>query len=72
MNLHSKNVLIPVLIITIIVDVMGAGLVFSVPSLFFDNACDFWRSWWEFSKLVLLYSSCMLAIRSAYRLSNHW
>lgn len=40
MNLHSKNVLIPVLIITIIVDVMGAGLVFPImPSLFFDNAC---------------------------------
>lgn len=40
MNFHSKNVLIPVLIITIIVDVMGAGLVFPImPSLFFDNAC---------------------------------
>ncbi|AIT09185.1 major facilitator transporter [Candidatus Francisella endociliophora] len=40
MNLHSKNILIPVLIVTIIIDVMGAGLVFPImPSLFFGNIC---------------------------------
>lgn len=40
MNLHSKNILIPVLITTIIIDVMGAGLVFPImPSLFFGKAC---------------------------------
>ncbi|WP_150467039.1 MFS transporter [Francisella sp. SYW-9] len=40
MNLHSKNLLIPILIVTIIVDIMGAGLVFPImPSLFFGKAC---------------------------------
>ncbi|QIV94184.1 MFS transporter [Allofrancisella frigidaquae] len=40
MNLHSKNVVIVILITTIIVDIMGIGLVFPImPSLFFDNTC---------------------------------
>ncbi|APC91993.1 MULTISPECIES: MFS transporter [Francisella] len=40
MNLHAKNILIPVLITTIIIDIMGAGLVFPImPSLFFGQSC---------------------------------
>ncbi|XSZ47803.1 MFS transporter [Francisella noatunensis] len=40
MNLHSKNILIPILITTIIIDIMGAGLVFPImPSLFFGQSC---------------------------------
>ncbi|ASG68410.1 MFS transporter [Francisella halioticida] len=40
MNLHLRNILIPVLIVTIIVDIMGVGLVFPImPSLFFGKAC---------------------------------
>lgn len=40
MNIHSRNILIPALIITIIVDIMGAGLVFPImPALFFGKAC---------------------------------
>lgn len=38
MKLRTKNILIPVLITTIIIDIMGAGLVFPImPSLFFGT-----------------------------------
>jgi len=40
MKLYSKNLVIMVLITTIIIDIMGAGLVFPImPSLFFGNEC---------------------------------
>ena len=38
MNLQSKNALMIILVITIVVDIMGAGLVFPImPSLFFND-----------------------------------
>ena len=40
MKLYPKNLVIMILITTIIIDIMGAGLVFPImPSLFFDNIC---------------------------------
>ncbi|AXA34053.1 MFS transporter [Francisella adeliensis] len=40
MKLYPKNLVIMILITTIIIDVMAAGLVFPImPSLFFDNIC---------------------------------
>ena len=38
MNLKSKNALMIILVVTIVVDIMGAGLVFPImPSLFFND-----------------------------------
>ncbi|MGQ4003070.1 MFS transporter [Francisellaceae bacterium CB299] len=40
MKLYPKNLVIMILITTIIIDIMGAGLVFPImPSLFFGNVC---------------------------------